>query len=227
MSGLEQAIRGSDWWRRAEETHDRHHPDDQPVNVTDHLVAVQRTAQALLREERLPSFSMALAASGVDLSAAPDMLETAALLHDIGKPVEYANRDDPPALEDGQRPPRHPEISAGAARELLPEDLPHRAAIIALVEQHDTPYSWYRQSLRGAAVPKQKAWEKLGRKIWPDPCVGIALLAAFKLCDVDGHDDVTDVVWFIENANASLLAKRGRALPVPTADEIRGLASGA
>ncbi len=41
------------------------------------------------------------------------------------------------------------------------------------------------------------------------------LLSIFKMADTDGHEDLADVPWFIEAANANYLHEKGKDLPIP------------
>jgi hypothetical protein len=73
-------------------------------------------------------------------------------------------------------------------------------------------------------VLSDKAWVKLGGKISSnDESLGIILLAVLKLADIDGHEEIEDVVWFFDLANSTILRKRGRWLPVPTVEDVRRL----
>ena len=49
---------------------------------------------------------------------------------------------------------------------------------------------------------------------------GIVLLSVFKLADIDGHENVDDVLWFVEQAYINYLREKGKWLPVPGQDAV-------
>ena len=108
-----------------------------------------------------------------------------------------------------------------AAEEILPASLPRRETVLALIEQHDTPYSWYMQFQRSGQIPGKQAWARLDRKMAVEEAgVGLILLALLKLVDIAGHDDLSDVTWFIGSANEGCLREKGLELPVPHATQL-------
>jgi hypothetical protein len=228
---VEAAIRSSQWWQAAAAMHDRHRPPDTGFSVADHLEAVLANLRQLLAAAPPEGFrrdlAVALAAMGLVPAEVLDVLTPVALLHDIGKPA-----DDKRALMDHPltgKPvaQRHPVLGLVAGLEILPAGFPRRDTILALVEEHDTPYAWFRQFRAGGQLPGRKAWGRLDEKVAGKPDgTGIALLAVFKAADIDGHDDTADVPWFIEQANAAYLAPLGRPLPVPGEVDLRALAGG-
>lgn len=50
--------------------------------------------------------------------------------------------------------------------------------------------------------------------------LGIILLAVIKIADIDGHDRIDDVVWFIEQLNVNYLRERWVFFPIPRAEDI-------
>jgi len=99
-----------------------------------------------------------------------------------------------------------------------------RETILALVEEHDTPFSWYVNFVNSSQAPKRKSWAKLDRNIDPkEDGSGIIALAVFKLADIDGHENVADVTWFFDQANSAYLVEKGKWLPVPGEGAIRSL----
>jgi hypothetical protein len=207
---------------------DRHYAEDRHVSVADHLEAVLAHLARLLAPDPPPGFRRDLAGAlttiGLDPKVVLSVLTPVALLHDIGKPAE-----DKEALTNHPQtgksvPKRHPVLGLAAGLELLPPDCPRRDTILALVEEHDTPYSWYRQARATGQLPSRKGWGRLDEKIaGRRDGSGIILLAVFKMADIDGHEDITDVRWFVEQANDSYLASLGRPLPVPTDADLRAL----
>jgi hypothetical protein len=226
---VEKLIKQSTWWREAERTPDRHYDASSGVTLADHLLRVRGNVHLLLSPEGLDGYFAelreALAAAGCDLEATLEILSTVALLHDIGKTSEHRDAECEHPLTHKRVKMRHPVVSLLAALETLPDDQPSREAVLALVEEHDTPYSWYMQFQRSGQIPRRKAWARLDRAIDPrEDGTGLILLCVFKLADIDGHDDVADVPWFIEDANASLLREKGKWVPVPDRESLRRLA---
>ena len=163
-----------------------------------------------------------LAGFGLSPHDAFGILEPVALLHDIGKPVEDKNAEVPHPLTGKTVALRHPIVGVNAGIELIPEDTIRRAEILALIAEHDTPYGWYVQAQRTGQVPSRKSWGRLDAKITGErDGLGIFLLALFKLADIDGHEEVDDVVWFFANANEVYMDPMGRTLPVPSKAEVR------
>jgi hypothetical protein len=225
---IETIIRSSRWWQAAAAMPDRHYAEDRHVSVADHLEAVLAHLARLLAPDPPPGFRRNLAAGLTRMSLDPkvvlSVLTPVALLHDIGKPAE-----DKEALMNHPQtakpvPKRHPMLGLVAGLELLPPEYPRRDTVLALVEEHDTPYSWYRQACATGQLPSRKGWSRLDEKIAARrDGSGIALLAVFKMADIDGHEDTSDVPWFVEQANGSYLASLGRALPVPTSADLHAL----
>lgn len=220
------AITSSDWWRLTLESPDRHYDASDAVYLADHLESVRMNLEFLDPAhdgEGYPAqFRAALEVAGVDSAAARRRLEPVALLHDLGKVRENKEAEGAHPMTGKKVKLRHPVVGVIAALEILPPAFEERAQVIALVEEHDTPYSWYLQYQRSGQVPKEKSWARLDRAIDErQDGTGIMLLCAFKLADIDGHDDVEDVIWFVEQANRCYLRQKGKWLPIPSAQEVR------
>jgi hypothetical protein len=225
---LEQSIRESDWWRAAQDMPDRHYDPSEGVSLADHLEAVHRNLGFLTQpgnyHEYFGQLVSALGALGQDPVTYSRLLRPVALLHDIGKVREDKKADGEHPLTGKSVKLRHPVVSLAAGVELLPEDASNRATILALIEEHDTPFSWFVNFQNSGQAPKRKSWAKLDRSIDPrEDGTGILLLAAFKLADIDGHESVDDVTWFFECANSTYLVEKGKWLPVPDESAIRSL----
>jgi hypothetical protein len=223
----EAAILSSRWWQAAAAMPDRHRPGDTRFSVADHLEAVRANLARLLAPGPAEGFRRDLAASLAALGLPPAevlaVLTPVALLHDIGKPAEEKEAEMSHPLTGRPVPKRHPVLGLVAGLEILPAGFPRRETILALVEEHDTPYAWYRQFRATGQLPGRKGWGRLDEKVaGKRDGTGIALLAVFKMADIDGHEDTADVPWFTEQANAAYLAPLGRPLPVPAAADLRG-----
>lgn len=168
---LVKAIRSSTWWETASRTPDRHYAPSEAVSLADHLSAVHRNVEAILRVPPQGGYvevlHAALTAFELDIGLLRNILVPVALLHDIGKPIEDKTAEIPHPLTGKSVKKRHPIVGVTAAQEIVPEDWPNRHEIIALVEEHDTPYAWYVQNQRRSQTPKPRAWAKLDRNIQP------------------------------------------------------------
>jgi hypothetical protein len=225
---VESAIRSSEWWRQAVEMPDRHYDLSAGVSLADHLEAVLRNLQSLHqageRHEYFSQLNQALAGAGLVLLDAVNLLTPVALLHDIGKTKEDKSDEGEHPITGKAVKMRHPIVSVFAALELLPGGLDRRNTILALIEEHDTPYSWYMQFQKTGQIPKRKSWLRLDRKIDSrEDGTGLVLLSLFKLVDVDGHENVDDVTWFFEQAYINYLREKGKWLPVPDQAVIQSL----
>ncbi len=226
---LERIIRSSAWWTRAEQTADPHYPSDSGFTVAGHLLSVRRIVQLLL-EDDLPAHPYVealrgrLSSHGVSAAEVAMVLGPVALLHDIGKPCESKTQQGVHPLTGKTVTLRHPVVGAAASLELIPKEHGRRSLIAALVAKHGTGWSWYRQWTSRGQLPTRKAWRRLDRVIPAgEDGYGVLLLALCKLADVDGHADVGDVPWLLEQANESLLDDHGLALPVPSLDALHAL----
>lgn len=218
---LQIAIRDSEWWRQAKAMPDRHYDESAGISLADHLEAVLRNLRLLRpfggRHEYFAQLQVTLEMAGLDPESLYSLLTPVALLHDIGKTREVIGEEGEHPLTGEIVRMRHPVLGLVAALELLPADLPWRETILALIEEHSTPYAWFNEFRKTQQVPKPKSWSKLDRKLDPrDDGTGLIMLSLFKLADIDGHEDVADVSWFIENANENCLREKGKLLPVPT-----------
>ena len=227
MSAPEK-IRQSEWWTEAQEMPDRHYDPSEGVSLADHLEAVSENLGFLVQPGEFdPFFAQligAMQAAGQDPALAAQILEPVALLHDIGKVREDKKATGDHPISGKQVKLRHPVMGLIAGLELLPEGLEYRDTVLALVEEHDTPFSWYMNFVNSGQAPKKKSWAKLDRSIDPkEDGSGIILLAVFKLADIDGHESVDDVSWFFDQANITYLMEKGKWLPVPNEEAIRSL----
>ena len=225
---IEFTIRNSSWWRDAEQAADLHYDESSGITLEHHLEAVYQNLRFLQpfagRHAYFAQLVPALENIGIDPAYALRLLTPVALLHDIGKTKEDKNLVGPHPLSGKMVEMRHPIVGVVAALELLPTELDERAVILALIEEHDTPYAWFRQFVRTQQIPKRKTWAQLDRRIEArGDGTGLALLAIFKLADIDGHENVDDVLWFFEKANQNFLSEAGKALPVPDREAVESL----
>ena len=228
---IEVAIKESEWWQRATAMPDRHFDPDAGISLADHLEAVRRNLARLLldeppTEDYVTQLRQRLASLRLSPAGLHGVLTPVALLHDIGKTIEDREQEIEHPLTGKPVPKRHPVVGVMAALQLLPEAFHARSTILALIEEHSTPYAWFVQSRRTGQIPSFRAWARLDQKIDASANgMGILLLSLFKLADIDGHENLEDVPWFIVQANERLLRQKGRPLPVPDADILRRISS--
>jgi len=227
---IETTIKNSDWWREAQAVRDRHYHPSPDVMLADHLEQTLRNLTSILSPYNSLPFVAQLQSAMISAGLTPDwalpILAPVALLHDIGKTKEEERIE-------GKRPDscemdkmRHSGYSVIAAQEILPNSLVGREVILALIEEHDTPYAWFMQYIKSGQVPSSKSWARLDRKIDSRADgTGLILLCIFKLADIDGHEKVDDVRWFIEQTNDNHLRGKGKLLPVPDQAAIFSLVS--
>lgn len=217
---FEAVVRQSKWWRLAAATPDRHGDASSGVSLADHLDAVLENLRRLLISELAGDFVLQvqqrLDAIGIDRQRAFQTLMPVALLHDLGKLTEDKLTTIPHPLSGKPAPKRHPVASVLVAMELLPPSMENRECMLALIDEHATPFSWYAQFRHGGRAPGPAAWARLDHKIDPrGDGSGLLLLALFKMADIAGHENLDDVSWFVGRANEGYLASRGKELPVP------------
>ena len=158
---LVEAIRSSSWWETASRTPDRHYAPSDGVSLADHLSAVRSNVEVILRvppqEEYAKALHAALAAFDLGTEPLRNILVPVALLHDIGKAIEDETAEMPHPLTGEPVKKRHPMVAVMAAQEIVPQDWPNRHEIMALIEEHDTPYAWYVQHQRTGQAPGPSA----------------------------------------------------------------------
>ena len=229
---VEAVIKNSKWWREAQEMPDRHYDPSAGIYLADHLEAVLRNLRFLHPSEGAHEYFSqlreALVNADLNPSAVADLLVPVALLHDLGKIREDKGAEGKHPLTRKAVKMRHPIVGVIAALELLPSTLAGHETILALIEEHETPYPWYMQFQKTGQVPGRKSWARLDRKIDSrGDGTGLVLLCVFKLADIHGHKNVKDVPWFFEQANSSYLREKGKWLPVPDQGAIQNLVDSA
>jgi hypothetical protein len=225
---IETAIKSSGWWRQAVAMPDRHYNASAGISLADHLEAVHQNLRLLQpfegRHEYFIQLQVAMESAVVDPAGAFALLTPVALLHDIGKAKEDKSIEGKHPLTGETVKMRHPILGVVAALELLPSHLSGRETILALIEEHDTPYSWFNQFQKTQQIPRSKSWAQLDRKIDPhEDGTGLILLSLFNLADTDGHENLSDISWLIEKVNENYLNEKGKWLPVPDQEALESL----
>lgn len=206
-----EEIKKSIWWKEAEKYPDRHHPKDSWVMLSDHLLITHENIKEIFSMKKWNIYDL-LSGYELAIERLQLILKIVALLHDIGKPQDNKDIDYIHPLTQKLVKKRHNILWMEAAIQILWDskkltDL-EKDIIYSLIDEHDTPFWWYINFSKTWQVPKLKSWKKLDNKIiWNDYApLGIILLTIFKLADIDGHDDVSDVDWFIKNLNEFYLS---------------------
>ncbi len=225
---IEQKIKQSIWWQKAAVTVDSHFSNDNNVMLTHHLEAVYDNIHQLFHQPLTP-FLQALFALLPPLELEPTTVEQelkiVALLHDIGKIEEDKSLVVPHPLTGKPAHKRHGLVSLMAAMQIIEGDLDHIPAIknriFRVIELHDMSYGLYREYESMGEVPETDRWQYISNKIFPQQGVGLMYLLLFKLADIHGHGNVSDVIWFYENARDHYFNKLNIALPIPSEQDIR------
>lgn len=225
---LLETIRQSTWWKKAEIYNDRHHDPSTGIMLSDHLNAVAAAIDSIFDDPNDPFLSALFSIFdqlGLDKEKTRYELQVVSLLHDIGKPEEEKAAMMEHPLNKELVSSRHPVLGVQAAMEILTMDLTfsdtEKARIYHLVNEHDTPFSMYRQFQKNNIKPAFKTLKKLNDKIDAEAGAGLLYLLIFKLADIDGHKTVDDVTWFFTVAKQNYYDKIGLDLPVPGESDIR------
>ena len=220
----------SSWWEQAKLYPDRHSPKDSGVMLSDHLVSVMNNSDRIFNPDPDNSYYeqlyVYLLDTEFDLSRCNGILTIVSLLHDIGKPVDDKEKEIEHPIKKTLVKKRHPVLGVCSAFEILDgqsefnED--EKRIIYNLIDEHDTPFSWFRQFEKSKVIPDFKSWKKLDNKISVErgDNFGIIMLALFKLADIDGHESLADLFWFYEQLNEKYLNILGKPMPIPTENDL-------
>ncbi len=221
-------IRQSDLWTKASNYKDRHYDASTGIMLTDHLNSVNASIEKIFSDTGSHFISEVFLLTDL-LNLNKDRLrqeqQIVALLHDIGKTDDDKTLKIEHPLKKEFVPKRHPVLGVIAAIDILAAETSlnetDKAKIYALIDEHDTPYGYYRQYEKTGVVPEFKSWKKLNDKIDAKDGAGILCLLIFKLADIDGHENIDDVVWFFKAAKEKYFDPLGLQLPLPQANDIR------
>lgn len=198
--------------------------------LTDHLSAVLSNTEKIFSHEPVNRFYeemyLFMLDSGLNIERSRYILQVVSLLHDIAKPIDNKSEMIEHPFRKTMVSKRHQVLGVITALELLADqdDLSdeEKRLICQLIDEHDTPYSWYRQFERNKVIPEFKSWKKLDEKMMAgEDYHGIIMLALFKMADIHGHESVNDVTWFADNLNKKYLSQSGKYIPVPDPEHIR------
>jgi hypothetical protein len=221
----------SGWWAKAKLYPDRHFPIESGLMLSNHLVSVMNNSVRIFNPEPDNDFYeqlyVYLLDTSFDLSRCKEILEVVSLLHDINKPQDNKEEEIEHPIKKTLVKKRHPVLGVCSAIEILNEQSDftedEKLIIYNLIDEHDTPFSWFKQFEKTKIIPEFKSWKKLDNKIAPtrNDNLGIILLALFKLADIDGHESLADMLWFFEQLNEKYLNQLGKPMPIPTENDMR------
>lgn len=225
---LENKIKQSHWWTEAAHTPDSHYSNNSGIMLSHHLMAVYDNIETIFNKvdagfygdmfDLLPQLQL-------DKEEVKEELKIVALLHDIGKPKEDKSLVIPHPLTGKPAHKRHGLVGLMAAMEIIGDELTHlpekRNRIYRTVELHDMSYGLFREFSNTGDIPQNDRWNYINNKIHTLTGGGLLYLLFFKLADIHGHANITDVHWFYHTVKANYFDPLGILLPIPAEDDIR------
>jgi hypothetical protein len=82
-------------------------------------------------------------------------------------------------------------------------------------------YGLFREHQSTRIVPPYSRWTSINNKIHAQPAAGLLYLLIFKLADIHGHANISDVLWFYNAAKETYFKRLGIDLPIPEESDIR------
>ncbi len=226
--GLELKIRQSGWWINAAKTADNHYSYDSGIMLTDHLLAVYNNIEVIFNKPATGFYGNLFAMLPklqLNISEVRAELKIAALLHDIGKPLEDKSLVIPHPLTGKPAHKRHGIVGLMAAIEIFGKDLAElpeiRNRIYRTVELHDMSYGLFREYMATGDIPPNERWNYINNKIHTLTGGGLLYLLIFKLADIHGHANIGDVTWFYKTVKENYFDQIQLDLPIPDEADIR------
>lgn len=228
VKSIEYKIVNSAWWQKAAVMADRHEGSTGDVMLTHHLQAVYDNVTAIFRQPATGFYGdlfQLLDQLQLDKEEVKEELQIIALLHDIGKTAEDKSLVIPHPLTGKPAHKRHGLVGLMAAMELLGNELAadpeKRNRIYRTVELHDISYGLFREYQAARLIPTYERWSYINNKIHQLPAAGLLYLLIFKLADIHGHANITDVLWFYQTARQQYFDLLQLTLPIPGEADIR------
>ncbi|MBL0355924.1 MAG: hypothetical protein IPP72_03135 [Chitinophagaceae bacterium] len=228
LQAIETKIKKSAWWQKADTTADRHESNTSNVMLTDHLQAVYDNVENIFQQPAsgfYGSLFSLLHQLELDKDELQYELKIIALLHDIGKTEEDKSVVIPHPLTGKPAHKRHGLVGLMAAMEILADELvlmPERLnRIYRTVELHDISYGLFREYQVANIIPNYERWTYINNKVHTLPAAGLLYLLIFKLADIHGHANITDVLWFYHTVKHNYFDKLQIDLPIPGEKDIR------
>lgn len=228
MLDLIDMVKKSGWWHKASCCIDSHYSNMSGIMLTDHLLAVAENIEAIFAQTNYGFFAelfCALEDLRLDKETVKKELLLVALLHDIGKTQHDKMLHIIHPLNQKLVIKRHSIVSVYAAMEIfgqyagLPDDEKQR--MYWCIEQHDISYGLYRQFKEAGIIPAMEKWKKLNDKIINRDGAGLMYLLIFKLADIHGHANISDVIWFYNTVQQKYFKPLGLYLPIPVESDMR------
>lgn len=228
LQAIETKIRQSYWWQQAAVMADRHESNTSDVMLTHHLEAVYDNVELIFRQPASGFYGdlfQLLQQLQLDKDEVRDELKLIALLHDIGKTAEDKSLVIPHPLTGKPAHKRHGLVGLMAAMEIMGTDLDNipekRNRIYRTIELHDISYGLYREYLAANMIPTCERWIYINNKIHQQPAAGLLYLLIFKLADIHGHANISDVLWFYQTVKQYYFDVLKIDLPIPGEGDIR------
>ncbi len=225
---LENKIKHSHWWNEAAQTPDSHYSNNSGIMLTHHLMAVYDHIETIFSKDDTGFYGdmfNLLPQLQLVKEEVKEELKIVALLHDIGKPKEDKSLVIPHPLTGKPAHKRHGLVGLMAAMEIIGSDLAHlpekRNRIYRTVELHDMSYGLFREFSNTGDIPQNDRWNYINNKIHTLTGGGLLYLLFFKLADIHGHANITDVLWFYHTVKENYFDPLGIELPIPAEDDIR------
>lgn len=225
---LETKIRRSHWWVKASNTVDNHYSNDSGIMLTHHLEAVCGNIENIFRQPATGFYGdmfNLLQQLQLDKSQVEKELRIVSLLHDIGKPEEDKSQIIPHPLTGKSAHMRHGVVSMMAAMEIIGTDLipfpRQQNNIYRTIELHDMSYGLFREFNATGNIPQADRLHYISNKINLKPSAGLVYLLLFKLADIDGHENIADVIWFYNVVKENYFNQLKIELPIPEEKDIR------
>jgi hypothetical protein len=225
---LETKIKNSIWWKAASNTIDNHYCNHSGIMLTHHLLAVYNNIESIFNQPATGFYGELFAllpTLKLHKEEVKDELKIVALLHDIGKPQEDKSLVMPHPLTGKPAHKRHGLVGLMAAMEIIGPDLTHlpekRSRIYRTVELHDMSYGLFREFMATGNIPLNEKWHYINNKVHTLTGAGLMYLLLFKLADIHGHDNISDIIWFYETVKEQYFNQLNIDLPIPTDADIR------
>ncbi len=228
IQSIENKIKESHWWKTAENTVDNHYSNNSGIMLSDHLLAVYNNIETIFNKPATVfygnMFSL-LPQLQLQKDEVKDELKIVALLHDIGKTQEDKTLVIPHPLTGKPAHKRHGLVGLIAAMEILGEELkPYpekKMRIYRTVELHDMSYGLFREYEINGVIPQNDRLNYINNKIHTVTGGGLFYLLLFKLADIHGHANITDVLWFYNTVKENYFDLLEIELPIPVEADIR------
>jgi hypothetical protein len=228
LQAIETKIRQSYWWQQAAVMADRHESNTSDVMLIHHLEAVYDNVELIFQQPAAGFYGdlfQLLQQLQLNKDEVRDELKLIALLHDIGKTAEDKSLVIPHPLTGKPAHKRHGLVGLMAAMEILGTDLDHlpekKNRIYRTVELHDIFYGLFREYQAADMIPTCERWTYINNKIHQQPAAGLLYLLIFKLADIHGHANISDVLWFYQTVKQHYFDILNIDLPIPGEGDIR------